>query len=151
MWREKNKNRPPNDKLTPNERLYMDWMTSIIPDADGRPTMKNFVNKIKKVKQYDADDSKANHAMAVKVSHKLASQLAGVGYNVNNPPEVATAAHQRVFVNFLINEMGLSMKFSQMIARTNKNKMELRKRIRASGPVLQYLSLIHISEPTRPY
>ena len=138
MWREKNKNRPPNDKLTPNERLYMDWMTSIIPDADGRPTMKNFVNKIKKVKQYDADDSKANHAMAVKVSHKLASQLAGVGYNVNNPPEVATAAHQRVFVNFLINEMGLSMQFNKMIARTNKNKMELRKRIRASGPVLQY-------------
>ena len=151
MWREKNKNRPPNDKLTPNERLYMDWMTSIIPDAEGRPSMKNFVNKIKKVKQYNPTDSKANHAAAVEVSKKLAKELGSVGYNVNSPPEVATAAQQRVFVNFLIMEMGLSAKFNQMIARTNKNKMELRKRIRASGPAPQTLSLIHISEPTRPY
>ena len=90
------------------------------------------------MKQYDPTDSKANHAMAMKASQKLASQLASVGFNVNNPPEVATAAHQRVFVNFLINEMGLSMQFNKMIARTNKNKMELRKRIRSSGPVLQY-------------
>ena len=138
MWREKNKNRPATDKLTPNERLYMDWMTSTIPDAEGRPSMKNFVNKIKKVKQYNPTDSKANHAAAVEVSKKLAKELGSVGYNVNSPPEVATAAQQRVFVNFLIMEMGLSAKFNQMIARTNKNKMELRKRIRASGPVLQY-------------
>ena len=84
----------------------MDWMTSIIPDAQGRPSMKNFINKIKKVNQYDAKDSKANHAAAVKVSQKLASELTSVGYNVSNPPEVATAAQQRVFVNFLIKEMG---------------------------------------------
>ena len=116
----------------------MDWMTSIIPDAEGRPSMKNFVNKIKKVKQYNSTDSKANHAAAVEVSKKLAKELGSVGYNVNSPPEVATAAQQRVFVNFLIMEMGLSAKFNQMITRTNKNKMELRKRIRASGPVLRY-------------
>ena len=114
----------------------MDWMTSIIPDAEGRPSMKNFISKIKKVKQYNPTDSKANHA-AVEVSKKLAKELGSVGYNVNSPPEVATAAQQRVFVNFLIMEMGLSAKFNQMISRTNKNKMELRKRIRASGPVLQ--------------
>ena len=50
----------------------------------------------------------------------------------------ATAAQLKLFVQLLTKELDLSSGLTKMINKTNKQKAELAKEIKKSGPVLQY-------------
>ena len=137
-WVAKNKNRPANDPLTKNERAYMDFMLQGQPNEKfpGKLTLSNFRNKAKNL--FNIKDKEALKVKLNDVSKKLEIEMKKVGYDIHNPPEVATFRMQNTFVRFLFNEFNLRPQFNGLINRTNNNKRELMKEIRKSGPVYQY-------------
>ena len=125
------------EKLTPNERLYIDWALQMKPSGKGTPYLKNFFNKMNKVMPIKGDkDSQMKHMW--EMQQELQTEMGKVGWDVNNPPEVATVVQLKTFVRFLNAKLNVGDRFRGMIEKTNNNKKQLRREIQKRGPVLQY-------------
>jgi len=158
-WNKKNKGRDPKDKLSRTERMFMDYMLSLEPNAKGEPSQKPFVNKISKmliIPPSHTDEDGFNPRLW-KLASKIKVMMSNVGYNVANAPAEGEATWEqlRVFTNFILQaqahyDLGsskdvdagaskLSNQFDQAIAHTESNKKKLKEKIKELGvPVYQY-------------
>ena len=163
-WNKKNKGRDPKDKLSRTERMFMDYMLSLEPNAKGEPSPKPFVNKISKMLRIpdSHEDENGFNPRLWKLASKIKVIMANVGYNVASAPAEGEATFEQLkaFVTFIaqaqahydlgsadknadpnkiVEASKLSAQFNEAIAHTDSNKKKLKEKIKELGvPVYQY-------------
>ena len=120
------KDRAPNEVLTDNERLYMDWLLKPVKSEKGNIYFPNLINKMEKFKDY-SENSVWNF------SKQFVKEMKAVGYNMYSPPLHPTVNHLKQFVATLAKELNLRPRMEKTIARTNKNKKKLKEEILRRG------------------
>ena len=118
--------RNPNEVLTKNERVYMDWMLRMEPSKAGNLIPKNLISKMGKFKKYEGDST-------WKMVDTFKKNMASVGYNLNSPPEQPTAKQLKMFVDTMVDELQLGRRLQGMIAKTNTNKKKLIEQLKSRG------------------
>lgn len=163
-WNKKNKGRDPKDKLSRTERMFMDYMLSLEPNAKGEPSQKPFVNKISKmllIPPSHVDENGFNPRLW-KLASKIKVIMANAGYNVASAPAEGEATFEQLkaFVTFIaqaqahydlgsaeknadpnkiVEASKLGAQFNEAIAHTESNKKKLKEKIKELGvPVYQY-------------
>ena len=127
-WRKEINKRKPDDKLSDNERAYMDFILKQEFNAEGKPSMKNYFTKIgtagdferKKIKHYDA-------------FKEMAKNMASVGYDWTDPPAQPNVRQLKMFVETLNKQLNIYKRMDGAIDFTEKQKKELRKEIMEQG------------------
>ena len=127
-WQQEMNKRNPNDKLSENERAYMDFILKLEKTADGSPVMKNYLKKIgtagsfqkRGIKPFDA----AGH---------MQKAMSDVGYNWQKPPADPTVEQLRTFVGVLQHQLDTKSRLSKAIDFTEARKKELKKEILEKG------------------
>ena len=134
-FEEKMKGRKPDDKLTDNEKVYMDWMLKVSPAASGNMYMANLWGRMSKLagtagnvrtKEQLREDS-------IRMSRVMVAEMKKVGYDPYNPPSEPTVNQLKTFKGLLRNELNLLDRLPKIIKRTNRNKVDLRKEMLMNG------------------
>ena len=125
-FKKKMADRNPDEVLSPNERLYMDWMLAMSPSKSGNMIPKNLLSKMAKFKEYPGDT-------VWDMTKKFKQNMARVGYDMDKPPAEPTARQLKMFVDTLVDEMQLGKRMTSMIARTNTNKKKVVQQLKERG------------------
>ena len=123
------KNRNPGDKLTANERVYMDYILKLSHNAEGKPSMGNYYTKIAKsgrIKELRKMEPFEGQKM-------LAGAMKKVGYDWTDPPVEPTVEQLKTFVDVINHQLQPIKRLNSAIEITNNKKKELRKEIMAKG------------------
>ena len=127
-WRSEINKRKPSDPLTENEASYMNFILKQEYTGEGKPIMKNYLKKIG-----TAGDFKRKGIDAFQGLNEMATRMASVGYDWQDPPAQPTVAHIKMFVDVLNKQLNIYNRMDGAINFTEKNKKELRKEIMAKG------------------
>ena len=127
-WKKEIGKRNPNEKLTENERAYMDFILKAEENAEGKPSMKNYYKKIGSAANFSRRGIKPFVAMK-----EMATAMRSVGYDWMDPPAEPTVRQLRAFVNVLENQLIINQRLDKAINFTNQQKKELRKEIMKEG------------------
>ena len=127
-WKKEIGKRNPNEKLTENERAYMDFILKAEENAEGKPSMKNYYKKIGSAANFSRRGIKPFVAMK-----EMATAMRSVGYDWMDPPAEPTVRQLRTFVNVLENQLIINQRLDKAINFTNQQKKELRKEIMKEG------------------
>ena len=125
-FKKKMADRNPDEVLSPNERLYMDWMLQMSPSKSGNMIPKNLLSKMAKFKEYPGDS-------VWDMTKKFKQNMARVGYDMDKPPAEPTARHLKMFVDTLVDEMQLGRRMASAIAKTNTNKKKVVQQLKERG------------------
>ena len=125
-FKKKMADRNPDEVLSPNERLYMDWMLQMSPSKSGNMIPKNLLSKMAKFKEYPGDT-------VWDMTKKFKQNMARVGYNMDSPPAEPTARQLKMFVDTLVDEMQLGRRMASAIAKTNTNKKKVVQQLKERG------------------
>ena len=120
-------NRNPNEALSDNEKLYMDWMLKPSETKSGKLMPKNYIKKMSKFKEYGSKDDVFNDMK------DMVAAMKKVGYNVYDPPQQPTVKQLNAFVQTLAKQLNLRSRMESTINRTNANKKKLKERILKEG------------------
>ena len=134
-FEEKMKGREPGDKLTDNEKVYMDWMLKVSPAASGNMYMANLWGRMSKLTG-TAGKVRTEEQLQedrVRMSRVMAAEMKKVGYDPYNPPSEPTVNQLKTFKGLLRNELNLLDRLPKIIKRTNSNKSALRKELLMNG------------------
>ena len=134
-FEEKMKGRKPGDKLTDNEKVYMDWMLKVSPAASGNMYMANLWGRMSKLTG-TAGKVRTEEQLQedrVRMSRVMAAEMKKVGYDPYNPPSEPTVNQLKTFKGLLRNELNLHSRLPDVIKRTNSNKVALRKELLMNG------------------
>ena len=118
--------RGPDEKLSANERVYMDWMLQMGPSSTGSMIPKNLLSKMGKFKTYEG---KTIWDMV----DRMKKEMRVAGYDMDKPPADPTVLQLKTFVSFLVHEMQLGKRMDAMIKRTDSNKKKLIEELKRSG------------------
>ena len=127
-WRSEINKRKPSDPLTENEASYMNFILKQEYTGEGKPIMKNYLKKIG-----TAGDFKRKGIDAFQGLNEMATRMASVGYDWQDPPAQPTVAHIKMFVDVLNKQLNIYNRMDGAINFTEKNKKELRKEIMEKG------------------
>jgi hypothetical protein len=134
-FEEKMKGRAPGDKLTDNEKVYMDWMLKVSPAASGNMYMANLWGRMSKLAG-TAGNVRTEEQLredSIRMSRVMVAEMKKVGYDPYNPPSEPTVNQLKTFKGLLRNELNLLDRLPKIIKRTNKNKVDLRKEMLMNG------------------
>ena len=134
-FEEKMKGRKPDDKLTDNEKVYMDWMLKVSPAASGNMYMANLWGRMSKLTG-TAGKVRTEEQLQedrIRMSRVMVSEMKKVGYDPYNPPSEPTVNQLKTFKGLLRNELNLHSRLPDVIKRTNSNKVALRKELLMNG------------------
>jgi hypothetical protein len=134
-FEEKMKSRKPDDKLTDNEKVYMDWMLKVSPAASGNMYMANLWGRMSKLTG-TAGKVRTEEQLQedrIRMSRVMVSEMKKVGYDPYNPPSEPTVNQLKTFKGLLRNELNLHSRLPDVIKRTNSNKVALRKELLMNG------------------
>ena len=118
----------PNEELTANESSYMNFILKKEVNSQGKPTMKNYINKIGV-----AGNWKAKKISPWKESELMAKNMASVDYDWQKPPLKPTVRQLKMFVDTLHGQLDIFNRLDKAITLTEKQKKELRKEIMQQG------------------
>ena len=127
-WNKEINARNPNEKLTENERAYMDFILKAETNAEGKISMKNFYKKIGTAGSFNKRGIEPFKAMK-----EMADAMRSVGYNWTDPPAEPTVAHVKQFVSVLNKQLDTKSRLTKAIAFTDAKKKLLRKEILEKG------------------
>ena len=127
-WKKEVAKRDPNEKLSDNERAFMDFILKAETNAEGKPSMKNFYRKVGTAASFNKKGIKPFDAMK-----HMAEQMRKVGYDWMNPPAEPNVKQLRTFVGVLEKMLDTQNRLNRAIDFTNKQKRELRKEILKDG------------------
>ena len=120
----------PTAKVSPAANEFMNWWLAA-PEGDYGPFPKNLANKLRSLLTrpdgMDADDWRKLTNRKAKV---IWEGMVKSGWKEGN----ATKRDQQVFFMMMRNELMLSDRLGKMINKTNKQKAELVKKIKAQAP-----------------
>ncbi|MDB4351824.1 hypothetical protein OAB94_01985 [Flavobacteriaceae bacterium] len=134
-FEEKMKGRKPDDKLTDNEKVYMDWMLKVSPAASGNMYMANLWGRMSKLTG-TAGKVRTEEQLredSIRMSRVMVAEMKKVGYDPYNPPSEPTVNQLKTFKGLLRNELNLHSRLPDLIERTNSNKVALRKELLMNG------------------
>ena len=134
-FEEKMKGRKPDDKLTDNEKVYMDWMLKVSPAASGNMYMANLWGRMSKLAG-TAGKVRTEEQLredSIRMSRVMVAEMKKVGYDPYNPPSEPTVNQLKTFKGLLRNELNLLDRLPKIIKRTNSNKVDLRKEMLMNG------------------
>lgn len=134
-FEEKMKGREPGDKLTDNEKVYMDWMLKVSPAASGNMYMANLWGRMSKLAG-TAGNVRTEEQLredSIRMSRVMVAEMKKVGYDPYNPPSEPTVNQLKTFKGLLRNELNLLDRLPKIIKRTNSNKSALRKELLMNG------------------
>lgn len=134
-FEEKMKGRKPDDKLTDNEKVYMDWMLKVSPAASGNMYMANLWGRMSKLSG-TAGKVRTKEQLQeenIRMSKVMAAEMKKVGYDPYNPPSDPTVNQLKTFKGILRKELNLLGRLPKLITNTNKSKAALRKEILMGG------------------
>jgi len=134
-FEEKMKGRKPDDKLTDNEKVYMDWMLKVSPAASGNMYMANLWGRMSKLAGTAGKvrTKEEQREESIRMSRVMAAEMKKVGYDPYNPPSEPTVNQLKTFKGLLRNELNLHSRLPDVIKRTNSNKVDLRKDLLRNG------------------
>ena len=127
-WQQDQKTKNLKAPLTPNERVYMDWMLKPVTTSSGKKMAMNYINKISKV--IEGDDK---HEAAKNSSYELIKKMRKVGYDFERPPSQPTVEQLNVFVYHLADTIKLRPRLAKAIRETDNNKKNLKREILKRG------------------
>jgi len=134
-FEEKMKGRNPDDKLTVNERVYMDWMLKVSTAASGNLYMANLWGRMSKLT--NTSDKVRTEAQLrddkIRMSKVVVLEMKKVGYDPFNPPNEPTVQQLKTFKGLLRNELNLISRLPKVISSTNQAKKDLKKEILMNG------------------
>jgi hypothetical protein len=134
-FEEKMKGRNPDDKLTVNERVYMDWMLKVSTAASGNLYMANLWGRMSKLT--NISDKVRTEAQLrddkIRMSKVVVLEMKKVGYDPFNPPNEPTVQQLKTFKGLLRNELNLINRLPKVISSTNQAKKDLKKEILMNG------------------
>ena len=134
-FEEKMKGRNPDDKLTVNERVYMDWMLKVSTAASGNLYMANLWGRMSKLT--NISDKVRTEAQLrddkIRMSKVVVLEMKKVGYDPFNPPNEPTVQQLKTFKGLLRNELNLISRLPKVISSTNQAKKDLKKEILKNG------------------
>lgn len=125
----------PERKLTAQESEFMHYFLDPSVSNSGRfPSrlMKRIRNLIDRM---DGETTEQYEDRTFQMTLRINKIITGMGYK---PGEPVTAGMRYVFYREMVNALEVSKRLDAMIRRTEANKAELKKKIKASGPVYQY-------------
>lgn len=134
-FQEKMKDRKPDDKLTDNERVYMDWMLKVSPSAKGNMYMANLWGRMSKLAGTSGNKKTKEELLddKIRMSRLMEREMKKVGYDPYNPPTDPTVLQLKTFRGVLRNELNLFNRLTNSIKSTNAAKKELRNEILRNG------------------
>ena len=126
-FREDINKRNPEEKLRPNESVYMDWMLKPGRSKSGNMVQKNLISRLPKLKEYASSDD------VWKDIDMFKKNMAKVKYDVNNPPTEPNVRQLKMFVDTMIHVLNTGIRLDGMIKQTNKKKSALLSEIKRNG------------------
>ena len=127
-FKEDIKSRDPNSPVKPNERLYMDWFLEPSINRAGKTYYPNLLNKISKLGLVERDSPQI-----WAIHNNIVKTVKSAGYDPANPSADITVKQLEAFVNVLKQELKFDKRIYNSIAKTNKNKKELKEEILKRG------------------
>ena len=127
-WKQEMSNRDPKEKVSDNERAYMDYILQVHYSTNNKPYMKNFISKVGTAASF-----KGIGKDPFKEANSMAKAMQQVGYDFRDPPETATVQQLRTFVNILEGMLNTQTRLSKAIEHTNNNKKRLKQEILQKG------------------
>ena len=127
-WRQEMNKRNPKEKLSENERSYMDFILKQEKTAEGKPYMKNYYKKIG-----TAGSFQRRNIAPFDYASNMQEAMANVGYNWGDPPAEPNVEQLRVFVDTLQHQLDTNHRLNKAIEFTEARKKELKKEILEKG------------------
>ena len=127
-WRSEINKRKPNEELSENEALYMNFILKRETNAEGKPSMKNYYKKIGTAGDFSNRGIKPFESLM-----EMSKNMASVGYDWMNPPAKPNVAQLKMFVDTLHKQLNIYDRLNSAINKAEAGKKEIRKEIMKDG------------------